>query len=180
MSEPVLSPVDVLAANLQRLLQEVLDQPLSAEARIAASQAHALAISLCQQLVPQPEPSLIDRTVFDALLKVAGSETAPKLLDQVLLDLGCVRQALDHALPTADWAELRLQSHILMSIAGSFGAMQLCRDAEALNRLAHAGDASALSPLDLRLQQGLVALMQFLQDEARSLPSPQPKERPSA
>lgn len=180
MREPATLPVDVLAANIQGLLQEVLTKPLSAETRTAVAQAHALAASLCHQLAPQPEASLIDRAVFDALLTIAGEETAPKLLDQVLLDLGEVHRALETALPKADWPELRLQSHILMSIAGSFGAMQLCQDAETLNRLAHASDASGLAAVDLRLRQGLAALIQFLQDQALSLAARQPKERPSA
>ena len=180
MSDPNTLAVESLAQTLMGLLQDLLDQPLPADASVVAAQAHALAQSLCLRLAPKQPASLIDRAVFDALLTVAGDDTAPKLLEQVLLDLHGVHQALDRALPVADWAELRLQSHILMSIAGSFGAMQLCRDAETLNRLAHATDETGLATVDLALRQGLAGLVQFLHDEAARLDAPRQTQRPPA
>lgn len=165
MTEMTLRPLAALAAELLETLQPLLDHPLGAVPGEAIARAHALAQALHQGLSPRPEPA-IDRATFDALLEIAGETTTPKLLLQVLVDLGNVRAALGNALPPrTDWPTLRQQSHILMSIAGSFGANSLYRDAEALNRIAHAGDAAALADLQAPLQEKLAALLQFLTEE---------------
>lgn len=165
MTETTARPLAALAAELLETLQPLLELPLTAAARDGISRAHAIALALHGTLTPISEPA-INRSIFYALLEIAGEETTPKLLQQVLLDLGNVRSTLPQAILTVDWPALRQQSHILMSIAGSFGAISLHHDAEALNRVSHACDALALADLQGALQTKLDALLLFLAEEA--------------
>lgn len=178
MSEYPSLPVDILASDLLATLQRALELPLERDARQLIAHAYGLTSSLRQKIAPPQDSSPIDRSVFDALMTIAGDDTVPRLLRQVLLDLDAVSTALDQAFPARDWPGLRMQSHILMSIAGSFGATGLYRDAETLNRLAHKQEDAGLPSVERDLLQGLELLVRFLQEEAaRRNAGPRP-ERP--
>lgn len=71
------------------------------------------------------------------ILALAGPETAPRILAQMKADLDSLATALGPALATADWKAIRGQTHILISIAGTIGALRLHRLAIDLNAAAH-------------------------------------------
>lgn len=143
---------------------------MSPEAHDAVSQAHEQAVALLALIAPQ-ESMAIDLSTFDRLMQIAGPETAPSLLQQVLIDLGTIRDGLNISAPAQDWMDLRHQSHVLISIAGSLGAERLGGLAEDLNRLANRSDAQQLNTILPTLFAELDALLDFVRGRATSLPS---------
>ena len=87
------------------------------------------------------EPA-IDTAIFEALCQAIGPDTTGELLEKVIVDLDGARQTLIAALEPLDREPIRSASHILISVAGAFGAVQLQASAQALNALAH-GEATA-------------------------------------
>jgi len=98
---------------------------------------------------PSPAPGLrdFDPDRLDQLMALAGPETAPVLLRQLADDLDQCRTGTEAAARTGDWDGLRQASHVLISLAGSVGAMSLHGQAEALNAVAHARDGGNLPGL---------------------------------
>jgi len=98
---------------------------------------------------PAPVPGLrdFDPDRLDQLLALAGPETAPVLLRQLADDLDQCRTGTEAAARTGDWEGLRQASHVLISLAGSVGAMSLHGQAKALNAVAHAQDGGSLHGL---------------------------------
>jgi len=97
------------------------------------------------------------RTLSD-LLRMAGPDIAPALLRQMQADLAEVRATLAPAITTQDWTALRAGSHVLISLAGTIGAMRLHGLAIDLNMAAHDRDAARLSRIAPPLMADLVAL----------------------
>lgn len=82
------------------------------------------------------------------ILALAGPETAPLILRQMLADLDSVTATLAPALSGDDWATIRGQTHILIALAGTMGADRLHGLAIDLNEAAHAratGRSAALT-----------------------------------
>lgn len=88
---------------------------------------------------------VLDQSRFVRLMQMAGPEMGPELLARLDDDLSTVARGLHRALhgngqPATippDWAELRAQTHVLIALAGTLGALRLHHMAEALNRQAH-------------------------------------------
>lgn len=103
---------------------------------------------------------VLDQERFAALLAVAGADGAPELLMRLQEDLDAVLAALDRGIATADLAEIRSQTHILIALSGAVGAERLYRLAEVLNIAAkrrRVDDLAALyAPCRADLQ-GLIA-----------------------
>lgn len=74
------------------------------------------------------------------LLTLAGPDIAPKLLQQLVLDLIQCRDDIAGAMAEYDWKAMRNGSHVLISLAGSVGAVSLQSLAERLNAAAHRQD----------------------------------------
>ncbi|MCU0826910.1 MAG: hypothetical protein MUE52_05780 [Tabrizicola sp.] len=88
-----------------------------------------------------------DSSRLDHLLALVGPALAPDLLRQLDEDLsGCSRSIADAARET-DWKALRDGSHVLISLAGSAGAVRLHALAQSLNAAAHERDSAALENL---------------------------------
>jgi two-component system, OmpR family, aerobic respiration control sensor histidine kinase ArcB len=91
----------------------------------------------------------MDRNRFEALLQAAGPEGRVEFLTHLLQDLQSVSRILARAVTGLDAAEVRAQTHILISLAGAVGADRLQDLAESLNATAHRGrlaEAPALAP----------------------------------
>ena len=84
----------------------------------------------------------VDMTVYDALAATIGSEMMSELLEKVEADLGQSRRELCEALDPLALDPIRSASHILISVAGAFGATRLQSCARELNNRAQ-DEASA-------------------------------------
>ena len=66
---------------------------------------------------------------------------------------------------------MRGASHVVISVAGSVGAVRLQRQAEALNRLAHIEELSAAAVLARELEKELMGVVAFLRAETSGMSS---------
>lgn len=103
-----------------------------------------------------------DPARFRHLLTFAGPRMQAALLSHLSMDLAKCGTDLQNGLDQKDGAALREGSHVLISLAGSVGALSLQAMAERLNGLAHdrnLADAAALMP---GLSAELEALLQVV------------------
>lgn len=112
---------------------------------------------------------VIDQTVIgdggmalDHILDLAGPEIAPRLMGQMVLDLQSVQAGLRGAADGLDWAAMRAHSHVLISLAGTMGAVGLQADAVTLNEAAHDADGARVQALLPDLMVALAALIAML------------------
>lgn len=96
------------------------------------------------------------------LLQITGPDLAAELLARLTEDLTTTQDTLTLAAQTADWKRLREGSHVLISLAGSVGAVSLQTMSESLNALAHAQDQPALAGLMPPLEAELAALIRLI------------------
>jgi two-component system, OmpR family, aerobic respiration control sensor histidine kinase ArcB len=85
-----------------------------------------------------PAP-VIDMEVYQSLVDTIGADMLTELLDRIILDLHDAGVNLEAASEPLDHSALRATSHILISVAGAFGAARLRRRAAELNAAANAG-----------------------------------------
>ena len=109
-----------------------------------------------------PEGAGLDEERLDRLLEIAGPETAAELLHRLHLDLRLSGDRLARGLDLDDWAEVRAQTHVLVSLAGTVGAVELQRLCEALNAAAHRQAADAADALARELFGRLDALAAYV------------------
>jgi two-component system, OmpR family, aerobic respiration control sensor histidine kinase ArcB len=88
---------------------------------------------------------LVDLAVYESLAETIGTDMLPELLDRIISDLEAARAELAAARDPVDAARVRANSHILISVAGAFGAVRLQRVAGELNAVAHASDVGPLA-----------------------------------
>lgn len=100
-----------------------------------------------------------DGAALRDILALAGPVIAPRLMAQIVTDLSATLDQLAPAITTRDWAQIRVQSHVLISLAGTIGAMGLHADACRLNDAAHAQDETRLAALAPRVTADLAALV---------------------
>lgn len=138
-----------LAEGLSQLLAEPAAEGLRPALQALAWQAGALAASLAQEESPPrtTDPAGLDPSVLEGLLALAGPDMAPALLSQIRIDLREAGDGIASGIDRADWEQIRRHSHVLISVAGSVGAMALHHRAEAVNSAAHAADLDALRHL---------------------------------
>lgn len=94
-------------------------------------------------------------------------------LAQLDRDLSDCARAIDSAVDRQDWTALREASHVLVSLAGSTGALALQSLAQALNAATHARDAAALASLNRQLAPDLDRLIAVV----RATPDPSASPR---
>jgi hypothetical protein len=85
-----------------------------------------------------PLPLRFDPDRLRKLLDLVGPTEARTFLTQLDRDLSDCAQSLSAATDGQDWTALREASHVLVSLAGSAGALALQSLAEALNAAANA------------------------------------------
>ncbi|AWB49359.1 hypothetical protein HYN69_13380 [Gemmobacter aquarius] len=99
------------------------------------------------------------------ILMLAGPDIAPRLLAQITADLTQTANQLRPALAQRDWPLIRAQTHVLISVAGTIGAMGLHAEACRLNTAAHLRDeaqTAALAPALMDDLSRLIALIDAL------------------
>lgn len=144
----------VLRAALTRIAGSALPGP--ARAALVEAQMALSALESAQS-------GAVDRSVFDALMAMAGPEVAPELVAQMAADLRAVGGALTRGLAGLDWAEIRGQTHVLVALAGSAGARRLEQAAQALNMAAHEADVPRARALAPGILAGLEQLIRFVE-----------------
>lgn len=103
-----------------------------------------------------------DGAALREILALAGPEMATRILQQMRVDLAAVAAALKPALSGQDWAVIRAQTHLLIALAGTIGAMRLHQLAIDMSSAAHDKDAAQLSALTPPLMADLAALQSLL------------------
>jgi HPt (histidine-containing phosphotransfer) domain-containing protein len=103
-----------------------------------------------------------DASRLSHLLDLTGPDLAQELLARLTEDLTTTRDTLDQGAASADWKRLREGSHVLISLAGSVGALSLQAMAEGLNAIAHRQDVEALPALMPALTAELRALIALI------------------
>jgi two-component system, OmpR family, aerobic respiration control sensor histidine kinase ArcB len=83
---------------------------------------------------------VIDARVFDELCRTIGAELVGELMEKVVTDLLDGREKLAASLSPVDGAQIERVSHILISVAGAFGAVRLQARARSLNTNAQDAD----------------------------------------
>lgn len=107
-----------------------------------------------------------DRSRFDRLLEIAGSDGARELLSRLAADLRRVRDNLSAAIPQLDQAILRAETHVLISLAGAVGADRLHTLASTLNAAAHRMDECEIVTLGSEAKSRIDDLLKVIEREA--------------
>jgi hypothetical protein len=115
-----------------------------------------------------PLPLRFDPGRLRQLLDLVGPTEARAFLAQLDRDLSDCAGQLSAAAARQDWAQLRDGSHVLMSLAGSAGALALQSRAEALNTAAHDRNAAVLAEIYSHIAPDLNRLI----DLVRATPDP--------
>jgi hypothetical protein len=112
----------------------------------------------------------IDRGTFDNLMLLAGPGVATELLQQLSADLSQVLVNLRKALPRTDWEAIRSQTHILMALTGSIGAMRGHSMALELNQAAHDEDRAITRLTAANVMGEIETLIVFITAERQRYP----------
>lgn len=111
---------------------------------------------------PSQSALLGDGATLRGILALAGPEHAPRLLEQVVADLVRTAEQLAEALDGRDWNRIRSESHVLISVAGTIGAMGLHGAACLLNTAAHERDEAQVTALSPALTGDLAQLIDLV------------------
>jgi two-component system aerobic respiration control sensor histidine kinase ArcB len=129
----------ILAAGADR----VMTKPIPSIAALGAA-----VLASAPDDAPHVRPPLGARTehvvpaILSALIGAVGADRMGELLGKVIHDIGNAGKTITRAAPAGDMHGLRAASHVMMSVAGTVGAVRLQQMAERLNDLAHVGLAA--------------------------------------
>jgi len=115
-----------------------------------------------------PLPLRFDPDRLRRLLDLVGPTEARTFLAQLDRDLTDCARSIAVATDRRDWTALREASHVLVSLAGSAGALALQSLAEAMNTAAHAQNAPVLADLYGQMAPDLSRLIELV----RATPDP--------
>jgi hypothetical protein len=115
-----------------------------------------------------PLPLRFDPDRLRRLISLVGPTEARTFLTQFDRDLSDCARTIAAATDRQDWTALCEASHVLVSLSGSAGALQLQSLAEAMNTAAHARDPAALADLYGDLAPDLARLIAII----RATPDP--------
>lgn len=107
-----------------------------------------------------------DAARFERLLELVGPALAGDLLAHLAKDLTASQKAVQAGARFFDWDQLREGSHVLISLAGSVGALSLQAMAQTLNTSAHREDEATVTKLMPSLSEELAALLTIVQATA--------------
>ena len=146
---------------------DVLIKPLLSPVGFAALLRGVLKLAACADPLPvaaKAAPTVpvhgLQQDRLRRLLEMAGPDVSRELLDRLVSDLDGVHRGLRHAGDAPDWPAIRHQSHILIAMAGTVGAIQVQTEAEELNQIGNRTDATGLAgllPIILRHLDSLIA-----------------------
>lgn len=165
MTRTVFESADPIRGPLQDLRRAV--EVLRPHLLAADQQAELSLIEEALARLSAPRPMSIglaefDPTRLDNLFIITGPGLAAELLARLTEDLTATQDLLETGTASADWKRLREGSHVLISLAGSVGAISLQMMSETLNAIAHRQDEAALDALMPPLTAELVILIQLI------------------
>lgn len=105
----------------------------------------------------------VDRDTYNSLKKTMGETAFGGLVDKLLIDLQGVQTRLKKAFHDHDRANLRSASHILISLAGAVGALELLKAAQSLNTAMHGVETADLAPSEWLVMPLLAELIEYLE-----------------
>jgi CheY-like chemotaxis protein len=176
-------PLVALTAYVLRSNREAIYQA-GADAIIAKPimSLESFAETLAQQLGAPPladtavdtdeTAPMPDRSRFERLLEIAGTDGARELLIRLTADLEKVRDNLSKAIPRLDQATLRAETHVLISLAGAVGADHLHTLASTLNAAAHRMDECEIVTLGSEAKSRIDDLLRVIEREAAERMTP--------
>ena len=107
-----------------------------------------------------------DKSILDALMSGHSPEMQDRLMTQFLRDIRAQHDQLEESVANGDVDVAERASHVLKSVAGTFGAMRLADDAERTNSLIRNGKSDeALASVD-ELIDACRAVLQFQKNAA--------------
>ncbi|MFV0475529.1 MAG: response regulator [Pikeienuella sp.] len=115
--------------------------------------------------------AVIERMIYESLSASIGPEAMTELLARIEADLQAMRADLGEAVGSGDLDLIARASHVMISVAGSIGAVRLQRQAERMNRLAHGGEAEPAARLAVDALPELERVVGFVQGERKGLAS---------
>ena len=83
------------------------------------------------------DTKMIDRSVFETLVSAVGRDNMTELIAKIQNDLKSVQTAMTDFIAKLATEGIRAQTHILVSVAGAVGALNLQATAEKLNHAAN-------------------------------------------
>lgn len=107
----------------------------------------------------------IQMEVYDGLKNIIGADSMRELLGKVQSDLMSVRDGLEEGAAAKDEGPIRANTHILISVAGAFGAVNLQHLAESLNATAKTGNWEAILSENVRCIKGISDVLTFVNAE---------------
>jgi len=110
----------------------------------------------------------IQMDVYNGLKEIIGDASMRELLGKVQSDLTDVKTGVQEGVANKDIGPIRASTHILISVAGAFGAVNLQHLAEALNATAKTGDWARIVPDATRCEQGISDVLRFVTSELES------------
>ncbi len=118
--------------------------------------------------VGQNSDADIQMDVYNGLKEIIGKDSMRELLSKVQSDLIDVRLGVQDGVKNKDTGPIRASTHILISVAGAFGAVNLQHLAEALNATAKTSDWARIVPEATRCEQGITDVLGFVATELGS------------
>ncbi len=116
--------------------------------------------------------TVIDRAVFDVLVSTIGAASTSELLEKLMADTDTVAEGLGRGRRNLDLAEIRSQTHILVSVAGAIGARRLQGLAQQLNAAANREEAApVIDDLCRKCLSGLAELQGFILERQSTVPT---------
>lgn len=147
IAKPILS-IEQLGADVRRYMRDREGQ--SEEA--TASKPDAAGAS-------RP---VIDESVYHSLVQAIGPDAMSELLGKVDTDVESARTRLAEALEFRNAEEVRSASHILISVAGAIGAVQVQEGAKQVNTTAHQGDLVKVEELAPALFEDIRSMVEVV------------------
>lgn len=168
-------PRAMALADLRRAIDALGSQLQAPEDLDALSQLHAATNRLARRAA-RPVPSMrdFDPQRLQRLLELTGPSMAGTLLTHLVDDLTTCRSVTLAGAETLDWTALREGTHVLISLAGSAGAISLQSLAERLNAAAHQQDSGTTKAIMPDLLPELDALIDIIRATPAPAQSPAP------
>ncbi len=111
---------------------------------------------------------VVDLEVYNALRDAVGDSVFLDFLDKLLLDLEAVEKRLASAFSGQDFGEISSASHVLISLSGAIGAIDLLNSARSLNTACNNGEGKLTAHHEENTQELLAELVAFLQPASNS------------
>ncbi len=107
----------------------------------------------------------IDLDTYKGLQDIIGPDSMLELLEKVRVDMADVNTGILDGVARQDVAPIRAKTHILISVAGAIGAVNLQHIAEALNATAKTKDWARIIPESERCAKGIAGVLGFVAKE---------------